>query len=266
MKDAWPVQAQGLGARGHRGEAMDQNLDVYSVEYTFGDGTKLFLNSRYATGCHEEFASYAHGTRGAAVISSFMHTPAKCRTFKGHNLTRADQTWAFPQPEPNPYQLEWDNLVGAIRQDKAFNEVKRGASPPCQKKNARTHVRGYAPVDGSRSAHGDKGDALALVVAGDALRPRVERQNTIDHEGVTVVAVAELDGQKPRPIRHLLHRMRGGVPPVEVTHETDGSRLRRVADKVHRPQRGLIDRASQRTQGTGMRRRHGIRSPPSFMK
>jgi predicted dehydrogenase len=127
MKDAWPVQAQGLGARGHRGEAVDQNLDAYSVEYTFADGTRLFLNSRYATGCHEEFASYAHGTRGSAVISSFMHTPAKCRTFKGHNLARADLTWAFPQPEPNPYQLEWDDLVEAIRQDKPFNEVKRGA-------------------------------------------------------------------------------------------------------------------------------------------
>ena len=36
-------------------------------------------------------------------------------------------TWAFPQPEPNPYQLEWDQLVEAIRQDRPFNEVKRGA-------------------------------------------------------------------------------------------------------------------------------------------
>ena len=127
MKDAWPVRAQGLGGRSSRGGAVDQNLDTYSVEYTFGDGTKLFLNSRYATGCHEEFASYAHGTRGSAVISSFMHTPARCRTFKGHNLTRADMTWAFPQPEPNPYQLEWDHLIEAIRQDQPFNEVRRGA-------------------------------------------------------------------------------------------------------------------------------------------
>jgi hypothetical protein len=41
-------------------------------------------------------------------------------------LTRADMMWAFPQPEPNPYQLEWDHLVEAIRQDKPYNEVKRG--------------------------------------------------------------------------------------------------------------------------------------------
>jgi len=35
--------------------------------------------------------------------------------------------WAFPQPEPNPYQLEWDDLLHAIRQNKPYNEVKRGA-------------------------------------------------------------------------------------------------------------------------------------------
>ncbi len=127
MKDAWPVRAQGMGGRLYRSDAVDQNFDHYSIEYTFGDGTKLFLNSRYEPGCHEEFASYAHGTKGSAVISTFVHTPAKCRIFKSHEMTRANMTWAFPQPEPNPYELEWDHLIEAIRQDKPYNEVKRGA-------------------------------------------------------------------------------------------------------------------------------------------
>lgn len=127
MKDAWPVRADGMGARCYRGDAVDQNFDHYSIEYTFADGTKLLLNSRYMPGCREEFASYAHGTKGSAVISTFMHTPAKCRIFKGHNVTKPDLVWAFPQPEPNPYQLEWDHLVEAIRGDKPYNEVKRGA-------------------------------------------------------------------------------------------------------------------------------------------
>jgi predicted dehydrogenase len=126
MKGAWPVRADGMGSRCYRGDAVDQNFDHYSIEYTFADGTKLFLNSRYMPGCREEFASYAHGTKGAAVISTFMHTPAKCRIFKGQSLVRADMTWAFPQPEPNPYELEWDHLVDAIRKDKPYNEAKRG--------------------------------------------------------------------------------------------------------------------------------------------
>ncbi len=127
MKDAWPVRADGMGSRCYRGDAVDQNFDHYSIEYTFPDGAKLFMNSRYMSGCREEFASYAQGTKGSAVISTFMHTPAKCRVFKGQTVSRAEMTWAFPQPEPNPYQLEWEHLVEAIRQDKPYNEVKRGA-------------------------------------------------------------------------------------------------------------------------------------------
>ena len=127
MKGSWPVKAQGSGGRCHRGNCVDQNFDHYDVEYTFADGTKLFLYARNMPGCHGEFASYAHGTKGSAVISTYMHTPAKCRLYKGQDFAKENLTWAFPQPEPNPYQLEWDHLVEAIRDDKPFNEVKRGA-------------------------------------------------------------------------------------------------------------------------------------------
>jgi predicted dehydrogenase len=127
MKDAWPVRAQGTGSRCYRGNAVDQNFDHYTVEYTFADGAKLLLNSRNMAGCHEEFASYAHGTKGSAVISTFMHTPGKCRLYKGQDFAKENLLWAFPQPEPNPYQIEWDELIDAIRHDKPYNEAKRGA-------------------------------------------------------------------------------------------------------------------------------------------
>ena len=35
--------------------------------------------------------------------------------------------WEFGPKEPDPYQLEWDHLIEAIRKDKPYNEVKRGA-------------------------------------------------------------------------------------------------------------------------------------------
>jgi hypothetical protein len=41
-------------------------------------------------------------------------------------MNRRDIVWAFPQPEPNPYQVEWDLLIHAIKKDKLHNEVKRG--------------------------------------------------------------------------------------------------------------------------------------------
>ncbi len=127
MKGSWPIRAQGSGGRCFRGNAVDQNFDNYSVEYTFADGTNLLMQARNIAGCFGEFASYAHGTKGSAVISTYMHTPAKCRIYKGHNFVPPDLVWAFPPPEPNPYQLEWDHLIDAIRQDRPYNEARRGA-------------------------------------------------------------------------------------------------------------------------------------------
>lgn len=127
MKDAWPVSAKGCGGRHYRGTNIDQNFDTYSVEYTFADGTKLDLHGRTMSGCHQEFASYAHGTRGSAVISQSGHTPARCRIFRGHNMVNSEVAWRFPPQEPNPYQLEWDHLIDAIRRNQPYNEVRRGA-------------------------------------------------------------------------------------------------------------------------------------------
>jgi predicted dehydrogenase len=127
MKGSWPIKAHGLSGRHYRDGSFDQNMDFYSVEYTFEDGTRMLFNGRHQAGCHDEFASYAHGTKGSAVISTAAHSPGRCRTFRGQNMTRPAMLWAFPQPEKSPYQLEWDDLVAAIRQNKPYNEVKRGA-------------------------------------------------------------------------------------------------------------------------------------------
>jgi len=127
MKGSWPVQAQAVGGRHYRGNAIDQNFDNYSVEYTFADGAKLFLEGRTMEGCYTQFSSYAHGTKGLGIISTSGHSPGKCRIFKSHSMADSDLVWAFPQPEENPYQLEWNDLIAAIRSDKPYNEVKRGA-------------------------------------------------------------------------------------------------------------------------------------------
>ncbi len=128
MKDAWPVKASGTGARTYRDNYIDQNFDTYSVEHTFADGAKFLLEGRIIEGCKSEFASYAHGTKGSAIISTSSHAPSKCRIYKGQDMSKkADIVWAAPQPEPNPYQLEWNDLIAAIRDDKPYNEVKRGA-------------------------------------------------------------------------------------------------------------------------------------------
>jgi predicted dehydrogenase len=139
MKGAWPVSATAVGGREYRGDSLDQNFDVYSVQYTFPDGTKLFFDGRNMAGCRDEFASYAHGSKGSAVISTLAHTPGMTRIYKGQKMPTVlskndlplapdpNLVWAFPQPEKSPYQWEWDDLTEAIRENKPYNEVKRGA-------------------------------------------------------------------------------------------------------------------------------------------
>ena len=129
MKDAWPIAAKGYGGRHYRGNFIDQNFDVYDVEYTFADGAKLMLKGRTMPGCSQEFASYAQGSKGSAVISFSSHSPAKSRIFKTQNITMrstADVLWQGPKEEPDPYQVEWDDYMAAIRADKPYNEVERG--------------------------------------------------------------------------------------------------------------------------------------------
>jgi len=126
MKDAWPVKAQASGGRHYRGDSIDQNFDVYSVEYTFADGAKLFLEGRCIKGAVADHSSVAHGSKGFAIISEKGHMPSRASLYRGQAKSASDVIWSVAQPEPNPYQLEWDHLIGAIREDKPYNEVKRG--------------------------------------------------------------------------------------------------------------------------------------------
>lgn len=127
MKNAWPVEAKGFGGRHYRLDAVDQNFDTYTVEYTFADGSKMMLEGRCMVGCHQEFASYAHGTRGSAVISASAHAPSRAKIYKGQRMVKDEIAWQWPGAEPNPYRVEWEDLINAIRQDKPYNEVERGA-------------------------------------------------------------------------------------------------------------------------------------------
>ncbi len=126
MKNAWPVKCQAVGGRHYRENMVDQNFDSYAMEYTFADGTKFFMEGRTVPGCYQDFASYAHGSKGLGIISTAGHVPGKCRIYEGHNQDKNKLKWSAAQPEANPYQLEWDDLVDAVKNNKPYNEVERG--------------------------------------------------------------------------------------------------------------------------------------------
>jgi hypothetical protein len=58
--------------------------------------------------------------------------PSKCRLFKSQDMSDDNIAWAYGRPEPNPYQTEWHDLIAAIREDKPFNETRRGTEASLQ--------------------------------------------------------------------------------------------------------------------------------------
>jgi len=133
MKNAWPVKAQALGGRHYRKSPegvtyVDQNFDTYSVEYTYADGSKFFMDGRCMTGCKEFYASYAHGSKAFAVVSKRGDCGAPSSIHTGQNPTRSNMIWEseVSPDERDPYQNEWNDLVNAVRDDKPYNEVERG--------------------------------------------------------------------------------------------------------------------------------------------
>lgn len=133
MKGAWPVKAHALGGRHYRtredGEPyVDQNLDTYSVEYTYPDGTTFLFKGRNMDGCMTRFSSFMHGTKGSAIVSASSDCGLPSSIHRSHDLSPASMTWKSEPPanQRNPYQNEWDDLYAAIREDRPFNEARRG--------------------------------------------------------------------------------------------------------------------------------------------
>jgi predicted dehydrogenase len=133
MKNAWPVKAQGLGGRHYRQSPegvtyVDQNFDIYAVEYTYADGTKFNFDGRCINGCKNIYASYLHGTKGSAVVSRNADIGAPSGIYKTQALNPSDAIWesSTPSAEQDPYQNEWNDFLDAIRHDKPYSELKRG--------------------------------------------------------------------------------------------------------------------------------------------
>lgn len=132
MKGSFPVRAQALGGRHYRssdeGLYVDQNFDSYSVEYTFADGARMFFDGRCMPDCKILYASYAHGTKGMAVVSNSGDCGLPSSIHDGHHPDPRTRRWVseVAPAAQDPYQNEWNALVAAIQQDRPHNEVDDG--------------------------------------------------------------------------------------------------------------------------------------------
>lgn len=126
LKDSWPVAAHGVGGRGPDSPDLSQNLDAYSIEYTFADGAKGMVVGRYFAKCDPDFATYVHGTKCAAQFSGNIHAPT-VRIYKDQRLAKDNITWEPAKETVSPYVEEWRVLLNAVRNNLPHNEVERSA-------------------------------------------------------------------------------------------------------------------------------------------
>jgi predicted dehydrogenase len=126
LKDQWPVNAHGVGGRAANSADLSQNLDSYSVEWTFPDGAKGYNVVRYVPKCHNDFVTYVHGTKCAAQFSGRIHA-GTVRIFKDQRCDSNNIAWEAPPEKHTPWQAEWRTLLDAIRENRPHNEAKRAA-------------------------------------------------------------------------------------------------------------------------------------------
>ncbi len=124
LMDAWPVTCHGMGGREVGSTDRGQNIDTYSMEFTFPDGRKAFCGFRRAQGGHSEFATFVHGSKKAGQFSGNVHR-ATVHIFNDQRIAGDNIQWSPTPDTHNPWDYQWIDFIDAIRNDKPFNQAKR---------------------------------------------------------------------------------------------------------------------------------------------
>lgn len=124
LMDSWPVSCHGMGGREVGSNDHGQNMDVYSLEYTFADGRKAFCGFRRAMNGHSEFATFVHCAKKAGQFSGNVHA-ATVHMFKDQRIANDNIEWS-PEPDQfSPWVYEWRDFITSIRTDRPHNECRR---------------------------------------------------------------------------------------------------------------------------------------------
>ena len=184
LKGEFPVSAHGVGGRAFNNTDLGQNLDAYSVEWTFPDGTKAYDVVRYTPKCYNEFATYVHGTERAAQFSGNIHA-GDVKIFKDQRTEDDNILWEAPKEEITAWQAQWNDFTKAIRDDLPFNQAERAA------KSNLAAIMGRAAVHMGRNISWDEAMASEF-----QFNPDIDNL-TLDGDAPIV---ADANGQYPVPI------------------------------------------------------------------
>ncbi len=116
-----PTEASsGLGGRQVRNpEKPSEIYDHHAIEYRYPGGIMVSSQCRQINGSKGEVREEFHGTKGVLNLHPGF---AEAKDYKGNVL------WKFTGENPDPYQIEHNELHAAIREDKAVNNAYYGAT------------------------------------------------------------------------------------------------------------------------------------------
>ncbi|HWE93052.1 MAG TPA: Gfo/Idh/MocA family oxidoreductase [Tepidisphaeraceae bacterium] len=115
-----PVMAQGQGGRQVRnGKDHGEIYDHHMIEYTYADGTKMLSQCRHMPNCQNDVSEHATG------VKAYCNVGGGSIEALGNN---GGENWRYKGPNPNPYQVEHDDLFDAIRNNKPYMEAEYGAT------------------------------------------------------------------------------------------------------------------------------------------
>ncbi len=120
-KGAYPVSAEGLGGRQVRtGKEYGEIFDHHYVEFTYADGSILNSQCRHIKGCANNVSETLIGTKGKVETNGGGR--GNITDHKGASIYKHRG-----KDDPNPYQVEHNELFASIRDGGAINNLEYGA-------------------------------------------------------------------------------------------------------------------------------------------
>ncbi len=117
----YPAKAQGMGGREIRiGKDHGEIFDHHFVEFTYPGGAVVSSQCRHQPNCLSRVSEQFQGTAGTVYTDS--GNTALMKDYKGNVIYQHEG-----KEDPNPYQVEHDDLFDAIISGKYINNTEYGA-------------------------------------------------------------------------------------------------------------------------------------------
>jgi myo-inositol 2-dehydrogenase/D-chiro-inositol 1-dehydrogenase len=116
VMQGYPVEANGMGGcEVRKGPDYGETFDHHFVEFTYGNGGKMYSQCRHIPNCWNNVSEYVHGTKGSADVSGKIYD------------AKGEMVWNFGGGGAGGHQEEHHDLFALLRKGETPNEGEYGA-------------------------------------------------------------------------------------------------------------------------------------------